>query len=233
MNNREASDRIAEYTNELLERLFGCRIENCTVYADGAYVCIYIHGFLTSMEEVLLKDGHLDVVRAARRQIISALMPELRGVIQMVMDSPVDRWFDDWSYTNNTGMLLLELQNKRPDRGEGEVTHPFYAAELKSEVSRLSALVEKVPDRIETRELHADVVLVVRRGLLVPIEKALHRKGFDHELLMTKEELEKSSFHHNGTFSDIFRRPVNDIFFDWRLAEDIGVIVFMLNRQNM
>ncbi len=71
------------------------------------------------------------------------------------------------------------------------------------------------------------VYLIIRKGILITLEKALMAKGYEDVLRTTKSEMEKVYFLHDN-FSSIFNQDVRDIFIDWNLKEDQSLICLIL-----
>ncbi|GAA0357565.1 hypothetical protein GCM10008968_11570 [Bacillus horti] len=151
-------------------------------------------------------------------------------MIQVTFDIEVGSFYHDWNFPNNSGVIIAALQHDeqrfvQETRGEEESVD---IEKLEAEVNRISGLVQKVPNETTVHRISPTIYVVLRIGILIPIEKALIAKGFEKELLFTKDELEKAHFHRSGQFEQIFRRQVNDIFVDWNLKEDKGLMCFVL-----
>lgn len=229
MERLEQLKHISGYAGKLLRQKFGRGPEYCQAYARHHFLVLSVQGFLSPMEEALLRLGHQVIVTTARQAVMTSLLEELKGVIQLTLDADVTGFYTNWSLPNNNGLIvaLTHLPLTEDNPGEAGDQDPVFS-QLEQEVSRLSALVEKVPERIRVYRIHSKMFIVIREGILVPIEKALAQKGFHNELLIAKEELEKSYFHRDGRFDLLFGRPVQDIFFDWSLTNDNSLICFVL-----
>jgi uncharacterized protein YbcI len=127
---------------------------------------------------------------------------------------------------NNTGIIMVEFESNISVDQSIELLPQNHS--LIEEVNRISILVEKSPEKIEAYQISSKLYLVKRIGILVPIEKALIAKGFHKELLITKDELEKSYYHRDGRFDTIFKQPVAYIFVDWNIHEDNSMMCFVL-----
>ncbi|WP_245954911.1 Na-translocating system protein MpsC family protein [Paenibacillus flagellatus] len=219
---------ISSYTGKLLRQKFGRGPEACFAFAGGPFLLIEIGGFVTPMEEALFRQGQSIAVDTVRQAIMTGILEELKGVIQSMLELEVRMMFHDWNFPNNSGLIAAALDRELPTEAPKTPSfEPDYRL-VEHEVSRLSALVQKVPEEVRTYRINERFCVVIRRGILVPIEKALIAKGYEQELLNTKDDLEKTYFHRDGTFSDLFRAPVADIFLDWSFPNDLGFICFVL-----
>lgn len=218
-------NHISSYTSKLIRRKFGRGPQSCIAALNKNFLVLYIRGFISPMEEVLLQQGQAASVDNARSVIINNLLDELTGVIQYSLDIEVEDHYHDWNFPNNSGVIMITLKK---DAHKGKLNTDIVCNELESEVARLSALVQKAPEVINVYPVAENIFLVERSGILIPIEKALIRKGYIKELRITKDELEKSYFHRDGRFERIFNKKVQDIFIDWNLKEDKSMICFIL-----
>ncbi|GAE37054.1 Na-translocating system protein MpsC family protein [Halalkalibacter akibai] len=215
-------NHISSYTSKLLRKKFGRGPELCSATFSGNYLILQIRGFISPMEEVLLEQGKMADVTKARASIIAQAIEELRGVVQVTLNVEVADCYNDWNFPNNTGVIILAVSGDKPQ------VQLSYIPQFEAEIARISQLVQKIPNSIETFVISEKLLVVNREGILIPIEKALISKGFEKELILTKDELEKQYFHRFGKFDEILSRNVRDIFIDWNLKEDKSLMVFVL-----
>ena len=225
MMDLKKEEYISSYISKLLRKNFGRGPRSCHTSISSHYLVTYIGGFLSPMEDVLLQQGQNKYVDYARNVIITHLMDEIKGVIQITFDVEVEEYYHDWNFPNNSGILIFVLDTEAGQRIKPDID----IQRLELEVGRISLLVEKVPDKINIYSISPSIFLIERRGILIQIEKALIDKGFENELRFTKDELEKSYFHRYGRFEDIFHKSVRDIFIDWNFKEDKSIMAFILN----
>lgn len=219
-------DYISSYISKLLRRKFGRGPQSCQTTLNRNHLVAYIRGFVSPMEDVLIKQGQNQYVDKARNFIINHLLEELKGVVQVYLEVNVEEYYQDWNFPNNSGTLIFVL--------EKEITQTAFEVnidpqKLELEIARLSKLVEKVPDEIHVYPISSSIYLVERKGILIQIEKALISKGFQEELRYTKDDLEKEYFHHDDRFDGIFHKPVKDIFIDWNFKEDKSMMAIFLD----
>ncbi|MCM3412278.1 Na-translocating system protein MpsC family protein [Metabacillus litoralis] len=218
---------ISSFTSKALRKNFGRGPQSCQSTLCDKYLVTYIRGFISPMEEVLVQQGQRNHVEKARTVIINHILEELKGVVKVSLDRDVEDYYHDWNFPNNSGVIIFILDEKVTE--EYSLRQDVNLNKLEKEVSRISYLVQKVPDQIHVYPLSDSIYLIERKGILIPIEKSLVQKGFMEELKITKDELEKSYFHRYGKFGDIFQSPVKDIFMDWNFKEDKSFMVFVLN----
>ena len=216
---------LSSYTSKILRKKFGRGPVSCQANLSGKYVFIYIRGFLSPMEEVMLEQDQTKQVRYARNVVIHQVLEELTGVVQVTLDVEVAEYYHDWNFPDNTGMLLFVLEN---EINQTAIQVPWDLGALEKEVSRISFIVEKEPDLTKVSPITQNTVIVLREGIFIPIEKALIAKGFIDELRYTKDELEKRHLHQSSVFKEIFKRDVLDIFVDWNMKDDRSFIGFVM-----
>ncbi|ADU32422.1 Na-translocating system protein MpsC family protein [Evansella cellulosilytica] len=225
VNIQEKATKISSYTSKILRQKFGRGPESCHATISSNYLVLFIRGFISPMEEVLLEKGQDKFVDHTRQVIIGHILEELKGVVQVSLDVEVLEMFHDWNFSNNSGMMTLIL-DKSVEKHQHKPS--FNLKMLEDEISRITAIVQKTPDKIMTVPLSENIIIVERIGILILIEKALIQKGYQEELKITKDNLEKSYFHRDANFTNIFGTHVLDLFIDWDFKEDKSIMCFII-----
>ncbi|MEH6938075.1 Na-translocating system protein MpsC family protein [Bacillus sp. JJ664] len=220
---------ISSLTSKLLRKNFGRGPVSCFAFANDRFLVFYIRGFLSPLESTLLEHGNGDNVDISRSIVMNAVINQLKGILELEFEQDIASFYHDWNYPQNTGMITVEFENNiaqhfvDPNQGSNIDLKP-----LIDEIDRISILVQKKPEKTEAYFISPKIYLVKRDGILVRIEKALIKKGFEQTLMVTKDELEKSYLHRDGRFEEIFSESVVDIFVDWDFHEDKSIICFVL-----
>lgn len=226
MNVQESLTQISSFTSKLLRKKFGRGPETCSATLSNKYLVLYIRGFISPMEEILITQGKPEYVEKARGCVILTVLEEVAGFTQSVLNVEIDQFHDDWNFSTNSGIMILDLSDTNHIAIEDLSVD--YLSEFEGEISRISAMLQKVPEQIVTTALSESFILVKRFGILIEIEKALIKKGFSDELLLTKSELEKKYFHLEGHFEKIVGRKIRDIFISWNFKKDESLMCFVL-----
>jgi uncharacterized protein YbcI len=225
MIDHDKIEYISSYISKLLRRNFGKGPQTCRTTVTKNHLVTYLQGFLTPMEDILLQQGQNREVDDVRTVIINHLLDEIKGVVKVTLGVDVEEYYHDWNFPNNSGILIFVLEEQ-----VGQVSNTNIDIQrLEAEIGRISLLVQKVPDKITAYPITPSVYLVERSGILIQIEKALIAKGFLRELKFTKDEFEKTYFHRDGRFEDIFNKSVRDIFIDWDFKADKSLMAFILS----
>jgi uncharacterized protein YbcI len=224
MIDHDKVEYISSYISKLLRKNFGRGPQTCRTTVTKNHLVTYLRGFLTPMEDILFQQGQNRYVDKARAVIINHLLDEIKGVVKVTLGVEVKEYYHDWNFPNNSGILIFVLEE---EVGQA-INTDINIQRLETEIMRISHLIEKIPDKIKIIPISSSIYIIERIGILVQIEKALIAKGFQSELIFTKDELEKSYFHRDGRFEDIFEKSVRDIFIDWNLIEDKSLMAFIL-----
>ncbi|WP_074433074.1 Na-translocating system protein MpsC family protein [Neobacillus dielmonensis] len=217
---------ISSFVSKLLRKNFGKGPISCHAYAKDRFLVFYIRGFLSPMEKVLIENDNLDNIVISRNIVMESVLNELKGLLELNYQQDVEYLYHDWNYANNTGMITAVFEKVVPSF-ESSVHFPKYE-DFIAEIERLTILIQKKPKQIQAFQITSKVYLVIREGILVPIEKAMIQKGYEQKLLVVKDELEKSFCQRNGRFEQIFKKQIGDMFVDWNLKEDKSLTYLFL-----
>jgi uncharacterized protein YbcI len=69
-----------------LRSSFGKGPQTCQTYLHNNHLVIYLYGFISAMEEVLIQQGHRNEVEQARVLIINHVLEELKGIIRVSLN---------------------------------------------------------------------------------------------------------------------------------------------------
>jgi hypothetical protein len=103
------------------------------------------------MEEVLLQHDKEDSVDRTRSIIVSSMLPEIKGVISLSLGVEVDRFYHDWNYSSNAGVIIGVFEQDLPfsNNGQGVPGFQMNLPAFREEVNRISGYVQKVPFQLK------------------------------------------------------------------------------------
>jgi uncharacterized protein YbcI len=180
------------------------------------------------MESTLLETGHFGTVEISRNIVMKTILQQLTAIIELEFDQEVESFYHDWNYPQNTGMITIQFRASVTHQLNQDQTEPNNFKPLIDEIDRISILVQKKPEKTEACFISPKICLVKREGILIQIEKKLIEKGYEQNLMVAKDDLEKSYLHRDNRFEEIFRNPIADVFVDWDFSEDRSIICFVL-----
>lgn len=119
--------------------------------------------------------------------------------------------------------------SREPFPGAGVVDEQYGKQGVEEEDRSISCQAQKIPEQLYSLQVAPRLVLAIRDGILVRIEKELIRLGHGDMLKQVKRILEKSYLHNNNRFEAALGKHVADVFVDWNFDLDKSVILIVTN----
>jgi len=219
-------DLIAGYTGKLLRDRFGKGPESIYVSADDYAVALHIRNFLGPVEHFLLSQNEEQSFRQIRELLMKSLMPELKQFLLNETGFDANEMYYDWGIHNASGMIVALAAY-----AERQSEHYPGWEEAHAQIVAVSRRVQKEPERIYSWWPNRRTLIIIREGILIPIEKELIALGYDQILKSTKRKIEKRHLELDTDFGRLFGREVSDFYVDWDFQLDKSTIVFTFNNQ--
>ncbi|MFP7300186.1 Na-translocating system protein MpsC family protein [Neobacillus niacini] len=218
---------LSSYISKILRENFGKGPEMVHVSLGKTFIVFYIRNFLSPTEKVLMNQKQDESVQQTRDLVMQTLIPEINAYIKIVTGMEIREFYYDWSLHNKSAMFTGICTDSTSI--DYPINEEFTGkSELIDEIINLSSESEKKPEEIYACQLNR-LVVVIRNGILVRIEKQLIRQGMREQLKLAKRTLEKGLLHNNNHFEGILNTRVIDIFVDWDFDLDKSVIVLITN----
>jgi uncharacterized protein YbcI len=222
---------LNSYIGKLIRDRFGKGPESVYVSMNSHTISFHIRGFLTPMEMVLMNQKEQMTVQKTRDLLMDSLVSEVITYIKVVAGFTIDEFYYDWSLQNRTGVFVGISHS--PDHDSKQTTEQYENKEkVHHQISIISKQAEKIPNEIFSYFINPRTLIVIRKGILVSIEKELIELGHAEVLKIAKRTLEKRLLHNNMNFKELLKANVIDLFVDWDFARDKSVIVFVLKPTN-
>jgi uncharacterized protein YbcI len=177
---------------------------------------------------VLLDQGQELTVLTTREYLMKSLDPEMRGQIKAITDIDIQHMYYDWNLDRQTG-VFVDVGPSIVSKGKDSESDYKGKEKVHEDIISISRQAEKAPDRVESYMLGTRTLVVIREGILVPIEKQLIALGFVETLRVAKRQLEGEMLSNDIHFPAILEAELQDVFVDWNFELDNSVISFILN----
>ncbi|MDD9269105.1 DUF2294 domain-containing protein [Paenibacillus sp. GCM10023248] len=229
MDNKEKQSQIeiASQIGRLLRDAFGKGPQSIFVSIRRPFIVIYLRNFLSPTEKILLQQEQVAAIQHTRDLVMKSLIPEIKAYLLLLAGMNIQEVYYDWGLHNHSGVIVgIENEGDTLVRSPGEA----YAGkeELHDEIERVSHLIQKKPNDIYSCMINERTLLVIRNGILVNIGKEMIRLGFEEVLKLAERNLAKRYLRNNKQFAKILKSDLTDVFADWNLHLDKGIIVFIL-----
>ncbi|MEH7303736.1 Na-translocating system protein MpsC family protein [Neobacillus drentensis] len=230
MENKQVQTELAGFIGRTLRENFGKGPESVFVSYNHSVMTVYLRNFISPSESVLLGQQQETMVQTTRDLLMQTLIPEFKAYIKILTDMDVSEFYYDWGLHNKSGIFVCIGSTSSESDPQYEKRYHYPGQDsLHQEINRISLQAEKAPEDVVSCLLNERTLVVVRNGILVPIEKELIRLGNFEALRLAKRNLEKRLLHGSGNFESILQTKVNDIFVDWDFNRDKSVIVLILS----
>lgn len=222
MITQEHINKISSFTGKLLRDRFGKGPESVHASVGERCITLYIRNFIGPVEKFLLSKEEEQALRYTRELLMKSLLPEITRYLNDELGIQVDEMYYDWGLHNATGIIVGLFQNSR------QVSDPYEGqAEVHSQISALTAKVQKQPERIESWWINPRTLIVVREGILILLEKELLGLGYENVLKTTKRKLEKRVFGQDFRIGELVGKGLADVYVDWDFDKDKGVVAYI------
>ncbi|MGG1675227.1 Na-translocating system protein MpsC family protein [Neobacillus sp. NRS-1170] len=210
-----------------LRENFGKGPESVFVSYNQSILTIYLRNFITPSESVLLGQDQESIVQKTRDMLMQNLIPEFKAYIKILTGMEIKEFYYDWSLHNKSG-VFVGISSFSTETDEIKSDEFEERGNLHEEIKRISIQAQKDPEEVMSFRLNQRTLVVIRKGILVSIERELIRLGGSETLRLAKRNLEKRLLHNSNNFESILNTKVNDIFVDWDFSLDKSAIVLVL-----
>lgn len=225
MEELDLEKEISGYIGRLLRETFGRGPSNVFCTISNSYVSIYVTNFLSPMEKTLIGNHQSVYVQKTRDLMMETLEQEIKSYIEQNTEEKVREFYYDWNLDDKTGMLLFILDNEKPTYFE----HYSNQEEVHKEIIDLSTEIQKAPEQTFSKLLNERTLVIVRKGILISLEKEFIHLGFQETLKIAKRTLEKRVIsRHKNKFERFLNAQLADYFVDWNFDMDKSYTLFIL-----
>lgn len=199
----------------------------CFVSLHSNRLIVFIRKYITPAEEVLLKKDNINLVYKFRSAVMEEVVDEFSKEVKKTLGMSFDSYFEDWNFSRNTGMMILENSSLR--NWSGPAIQPALKEKLFEGLSLLSNDIYKAPTSMELIRINQNMYAVECRGILMQMEKILYKKGYLELLQECSNDIKNAYIQQKGKFDSIFDTRVEDLFLFWDYNDNRSYIFFYLH----
>lgn len=218
---------LSSTLSKLLKRRFGKGPETCYVNGDEERLIIFMRNFVTPAEEVLLGNNEYEIAISFRNAIINSVIKEFKPVIKKTLGRTFANAYYDWSYDNNTGMILL-------DNGHAEYEEKLSIG-LKniifSMIDSIGSRLHKRPQQLKLVKYTPTICMIETHGVLAQLETLVYKSGNINLLYRYSNSIKEGYLQHKKEFEETFNRNIEDIFIIWDYQQDRSLLVFTFRKE--
>lgn len=217
---------IGSSISTLMRNHFGKGPTSVYVAIARPFVTIHLRGFMTPTEKVLLKQNEPNRILKIRDLLMNDLIPEIKLNLWKLGELEVKEVYADWNLENETGMLIVEL-DEETDPSTFKWPAEVDETAFQNELVKASVKAQKEPGKTEVYWLNDRTILARRVEILVAIEKELIKNGFSEELKLAKRPLERKVLAE-VQLEAVLKRNIIETFVEWNFDKDKAYSIFIL-----
>lgn len=217
---------IGSSISTLMRNHFGKGPTSVYVAIARPFVTIHLRGFMTPTEKVLLKQNEPNRILKIRDLLMNDLIPEIKLNLWKLGELEVKEVYADWNLENETGMLIVEL-DEETDPSTFKWPAEIDETAFQNELVKASVKAQKEPGKTEVYWLNDRTILARRVEILVAIEKELIKNGFSEELKLAKRPLERKVLAE-VQLEAVLKRNIIETFVEWNFDKDKAYSIFIL-----
>ena len=225
MNKIAVEKDIGSYIGRLLRESFGRGPGHVLATLAYPFLAVHLSNFLSPIEKSLIANNNSIYVHKTRDLVMETLMNDIISYIELTLNQRVNEFFYDWNLDCLTGMFIIRLDGHHCE-------HDSYPNKenVEREMIDISRIAQKEPEEIYSHMLNKRQLILVRKGILIHIEKEFIRLGFKENLMIAKRNLEKKLLkERRKNFEDHLNRKVIDEFTFWNFKDDSSYIILILD----
>ena len=220
-----AEKEISSYIGRVLRETFGRGPAHVICTISSPFLVVHLSNFLSPMEKSLLANQEGAVyVQKNRDLLMETIIKDITSYIEAALATKVDEFFYDWNLQTSTGMFIITLL-----KAETNIIEYRNRKKVEQEIAKVTKFAQKEPEETYSMLLNKRQLLLVRKGIMVPIEKELLKFGFTEQLTIAKRELEKRLIKERiNNFEEYLNTKIIDKFTFWNFEKDTSYIIFIL-----
>lgn len=219
---------VQSHIEALIEDLFTSTFNQAPgkigVYPDERSFIIHLEDFMGTEMQNLIRLQDPDALRSVQELMFELLMPQLARAIKETAGFEIDTFYYDWSDRDLSALLI------------GLPAEPIYSRQedyyvgkdaIHHQVGKITYEIQKMPDETYSYWAADNVLVIIREGILIKIEKAFVDQGATEILRKVKRNLEKPVISKEGNIEEALNRKVKDFYLDWSFDQNKSVLVYL------
>ncbi|QDH23121.1 Na-translocating system protein MpsC family protein [Saccharibacillus brassicae] len=220
-----AKSKIKTLLDELLAQRFNQAPGRMDVYVDERSLIVHLEGFMGDEMQNLIRLQDPDALRSVQELMVEHILPELAGTIGTATGFRIGTFYYDWSDRDLSGMLV-----GLPEEQAYHEQEDYYSgkSEVHEIIGKVTYEIQKMPDETYSYWAADHILVIVREGILIKIEKAFVDQGASEILRKVKRNLEKEVIDLEAPrIEKILKRKIKDFYVDWSFELNKSLLVYV------
>ncbi|GGO01267.1 Na-translocating system protein MpsC family protein [Saccharibacillus kuerlensis] len=224
---KAAKSQIEALLEEIFTFSFNQAPGKTAIYWDERSLIIHLEDFMGAEMQRLIRQQDPDALRSVQELMIEYLLPKLAQQIKETTGLNIGNFYYDWS-DRDLSCMLVGL----PEEPLYRTQEDYYPGKdaVHQQIGKVTYEIEKVPDATYSYWAAEHILVIVREGILIKIEKAFIDQGATEILRKVKRNLEKTVIIREGNIGEVLNRKVQDVYLDWSFGENKSLLVHVFEK---
>ncbi|WP_458120895.1 Na-translocating system protein MpsC family protein [Paenibacillus sp. Z6-24] len=215
---------VAVYMTKRINEYYESQCPEVGIWLDERCIILHLKDFIGSrMENIVRQKEDPDVFRTLRELMMEYTLQNFTRDMKEQFGIRIKDMYYDWEERDFSGMIVGLLEGDAFAETAESFPHQYEVNERTSEITNG---VQRVPDRIYSFWMDERLLVIVRDGLLIPLEQELLRQGAKELLRKTKRVLERNEFLYHSRIPEILGLEVEALYLDWQFDHDRSVLIY-------
>lgn len=215
--------RVRQTISTLFETNFGKSPNAIHVSANEKCLIIHIKGFLGDIVQSMIAENSYGALSSTRELIVGYMLSQLDADLSSELNLSVAHFYYDWNDEDLSCIISIVLMEDE----HYALDDPYPGKEaVHREIAEITHIVHKAPENLHSFWVDHDFLVVIRRGLLTELEKALLEEGHEASLRSAKRKVEKRYFSEKTRLAELTGREPTGVYLDWAFELDCSMLVY-------
>ncbi|WP_172198604.1 Na-translocating system protein MpsC family protein [Saccharibacillus qingshengii] len=227
-NHKEVPD-IEKLVQEMCTFSFNHAPGKIGIYPDEHSLIIHLEDFMGDEILNLIKLQDQDALRSVQELMVEHLLPNLASKIKETNGLDIAHFYYDWFDKDLSGMLIG--MGNEPAQSAQPQLYPGQDA-VHEKIGQVTYEIEKMPDETYSYWAADHILVIVREGILIKLEKAFLDQGADEILRKVKRNLEKTAIQKeaNTPIEKHLNRKIKSYYLDWAFDQNKSFLIYVFEK---
>ncbi|WP_172251301.1 Na-translocating system protein MpsC family protein [Saccharibacillus deserti] len=225
----KAASHIEKLIQDMCTSSFNHPPGRIGVYPDERSLIIHLEDFMGDEVLRLINLHDQDALRSVQELMVEHMLPNLTRTLKETTGTEIDAFYYDWFDKDLSGMLIG--MPKEPLHSARSELYPGKDA-VHEKIGQVTCEIQKIPDETYSYWAADHILVIIREGILIKLEKAFLEQGAGEILRKVKRNLEKNVIQQeaNTPIEKHLNRKIKSYYLDWSFDQNKSFLIYVFEK---